>query len=654
MSLYLQNLLRLNKPRAQIAKHGSLDEHSPKITEPINGFKIELKEHQKTLLQACLELEDSSQKNTHFNNFTYQSNVGIIGDTVGSGKSISALALISQKPKLTNYRFPNEFLHYNQMGVIIYQDSYIENKVELNANLIVVPHSIVLQWERYIKNNTTLNYIKVNNTKSCSIIKDNLLSAQVLLVSTNFLGEMLENIKTILEFKEFIFQRVFIDEADNIKITGGRMPLALFHWFITSSVENLLFPGGSYYIQKDDNEVLGYQNTKLENIKGLKFKNYITHLFINLKEMSMNSLNVFNKICCKNNNGYIEQSFQLPKPKYNAYLCRTPPELRLFNKNMHNMEELSIYINANDIKALKEKLGFKVESNESISQMLTHNLRRNLKNEEKHYEYIQNLDIESNDKKDRLEKIKKKINEITDSLQYVEDRLKVSNENICPICRDSLTEPICSTVCCGNLFCLNCITGYFNISSHKVGECPCCRTKIGFDGITIISDKIDSLNNSTKIELINKEELFIKLVMDSANDNNRKWLIFSSFDGSFECLINKLIEKGITFSKICGTVSHIERIINDFKNGNIKVLLLNAMHFGMGLNLEMATDILIYHQLKPEIENQVVGRAQRPGRYDTLRVHMLCHENEYESYKDRIVDIEKCEITVNSLENKVY
>ena len=141
--------------------------------------------------------------------------------------------------------------------------------------------------------------------------------------------------------------------------------------------------------------------------------------------------------------------------------------------------------------------------------------------------------------------------------------------------------------------------------------------------------------------------------MDSANDLNKKWLIFSSFDGSFDILIKKLIENGITFSKICGTVSHIERVINDFKNGSINVLLLNALHFGMGLNLEMATDILIYHQLKPEIENQVVGRAQRPGRVDTLRIHMLCHENEYNLYKDRIVDIEKCEITVNNLENNV-
>ena len=653
MSLYFQNLVRLNKPRVKIAKHGSLDEHSPKMSEPIIGLKINLKEHQKTLLQACLDLEETSQKNTHFNNFSFQSNVGIIGDTVGAGKSISALALISQKPKLTNYRFPNEFLHYNQMGVIIYQNSYIENKVELNANLIIVPHSIVLQWERYIKNNTNLEYIKVNNTKSCSIKLEILLNAQIILVSTNFLGELLENIKAILEFKEFIFQRVFIDEADNIKITGGKIPLALFHWFITSSVENLLFPGGSYYEQHVTTELIGYNNTKLEYIKGLKFKNYITYLFINLREMSMNSLHVFNKICCKNNNAYIEQSFQLPKPKYNAYLCRTPPELKLFNKNIHNMEELSVYINANDINALKEKLGFKVESNESISQMLTHNLRRNLKNEEKHYEYIQNLDIEANDKKERLDKIQKKINEVKDSLQYVEDRMKISNENICPICRDSLTEPICSTVCCGNIFCLNCISGYFNISTHKIGECPCCRTKIGFDGITIISNNISSTDNIVRMELMNKEELFIKLVMDSATDNNRKWLIFSSFDGSFEGLIKKLVEKGITFSKICGTVSHIERVINDFKNGNIKVLLLNAMHFGMGLNLEMATDILIYHQLKPEIENQVVGRAQRPGRDNTLRVHMLCHENEYNSYKDRIVDIEKCEITMNNLENNI-
>jgi hypothetical protein len=653
MSLYLQNLIRLNKPRVKIAKQGTLDCSSPKFTEAINGLKIELKEHQKTLLQACLELEDTSQKNTHFNNFSYQSNVGIIGDTVGSGKSISALSLIVHKPTLNNYRFPNEFLHYNQMGVIVYQDSYIDNKIQLNANLIIVPHSIILQWERYIKTHTNLDYMKVNTTKSCCIKIDTLLSVQVILVSTNFLGELLESIKSILEFKEFIFQRIFIDEADNIKITGGKIPLALFHWFITSSVENLLFPGGSYYEQKDNNELIGYNNTKLEYIKGLKFKNYITHLFVNLREMSLNSINVFNKICCKNSNPYIEQSFQLPKPKYNAYLCRTPPELRLFNKNIHNMEELSVYINANDINALKEKLGFKVESKESISQMLTHNLRRNLNNEEKHYEYIKNLEIDNVDKKERLEKIQKKINEISDSLQYVEDRLKINGENICPICRDTLTEPICNTVCCGNMFCLNCITCYFNSSIGKIGECPCCRTKIGFDGITIVSDKVNTDNLSSIIELINKEELFIKLVMDSADDNNRKWLIFSSFDGSFEGLIKKLIEKGITFSKICGTVSHIDRVINDFKNGSIKVLLLNALHFGMGLNLEMATDILIYHQLKPEIENQVVGRAQRPGRNSTLRVHMLCHENEYNSYKDRIIDLEKREITVNNLENKI-
>jgi SNF2 family DNA or RNA helicase len=63
----------------------------------------------------------------------------------------------------------------------------------------------------------------------------------------------------------------------------------------------------------------------------------------------------------------------------------------------------------------------------------------------------------------------------------------------------------------------------------------------------------------------------------------------------------------------------------------------------MGLNLECATDILIYHTLNQELERQVIGRAQRPGRSSPLNIHLLCHDNEMNIYQERFTGLQKIE-----------
>jgi SNF2 family DNA or RNA helicase len=293
------------------------------------------------------------------------------------------------------------------------------------------------------------------------------------------------------------------------------------------------------------------------------------------------------------------------------------------------------YINANDIDSLKEKLGFAVESQSSISEMLTINFKRNLGNEIKHYEYINSLEIQEDDKTDRLEKIQKKIDEIKTSIGNVEERVKITADSMCPICRDTLTQPIGNTSCCKNMFCFECITSYFTSSGGKSGECPCCRAKIGLKGVTIVSSNDAMIQKSNARKYITKEDMFIDLLCQTNMPLAKKWLVFSSFDATFQGIINQLDSRGVRYSKLYGTVQHIQRVINDFRDGTIQVLLLNAVHFGMGLNLEMATDILIYHKMSIETERQVIGRAQRPGRSSPLNVHYLCHTNELTEYKLR-------------------
>lgn len=651
---YLQNVLKTNYQKLDIIYSGTLDETSPKITEPISNLNIELKEHQKSLIYAAIELEKTSHSCCVANNdINYQSNIGIIADNVGSGKSIGILGLISLKPKLEEYIFPNEYTVHEGWGII----SFIkQTKAKtINCNVILVPHTIINQWEQYITKYTKLSYLKINSNKTSIFSAEALETATIALISNNFFPSFVSNLEILYNKTQLIFDRFVIDEADNIKFGVNVSIKSRFTWFITSSLENLLFPSGCYCVKKNLNTQIAFNSENLDEIpqhnfidieikyihnKGLNYKNFIRSMFEKISASSNDIIPIMKCLCLKHTENYIIESFKLPIPNFIIYKCLTPYNIA-FLSNISNSEsinhlkrELMIYINANDISSLKEKLGFKVESCESISNMITSNLKKNLENEKKHYLYIDSLDIEPCDKSERLLKIANKIKDLDNSITHVLDRVNIDKNSICPICCDNLTKPIASVVCCHRLFCMNCITKYFNSKSNKIGQCPFCRTEIGFQGITIMEDCINNIEIPKNI-LLSKQEFFMKLILEN---KEKKWLVFSEFDATFNSLLDDLSANGITYSKICGTASHIDNLITNFNNGLINVLLLNAVHFGMGINLEMATDVLIYHKLSSEIEKQVIGRAQRPGRVLPLNVHFLSHDNELEYYSNRQVN----------------
>ena len=72
-------------------------------------------------------------------------------------------------------------------------------------------------------------------------------------------------------------------------------------------------------------------------------------------------------------------------------------------------------------------------------------------------------------------------------------------------------------------------------------------------------------------------------------------------------------------------------LISKFTSGDINVLLLNSKNFGAGLNLQITDEIIIYHRMSTDLENQVIGRAQRMGRENPLVINYLCYETEIQS-----------------------
>lgn len=59
-----------------------------------------------------------------------------------------------------------------------------------------------------------------------------------------------------------------------------------------------------------------------------------------------------------------------------------------------------------------------------------------------------------------------------------------------------------------------------------------------------------------------------------------------------------------------------------------RAILINSMKDGCGLNLENTTHILFLHYTNPEMVEQVIGRAQRPGRTCCLHIVCLYYKNE--------------------------
>ena len=161
-------------------------------------------------------------------------------------------------------------------------------------------------------------------------------------------------------------------------------------------------------------------------------------------------------------------------------------------------------------------------------------------------------------------------------------------------------------------------------------ECPLCRTTVDMNKIHLIVD----INNKKKEE--NKEDDADELLKKMAtllkfikNNPNKKLLVFSEYEDTFNLIQHEFISNGVRFSKISGSAARINNIITKYKSGEYQVLLLNASNFGAGLNLQITDDIIIYHRMSKDLERQVIGRAQRLGRMEPLNIRYLCHENEY-------------------------
>ena len=204
----------------------------------------------------------------------------------------------------------------------------------------------------------------------------------------------------------------------------------------------------------------------------------------------------------------------------------------------------------------------------------------------------------------------------------------VANEN-CPICLEKAEKPTL-VPCCKQVYCFECLMYCLNASNN---QCALCRTPCSFNECIVVDNNYEKAEGKGKDKekedkLLTKIEKILDLVKDCKGKTNKRFLIFSSYENSFSEIESALTKNEINYSLLKGSTGRIKNIINDYTEGKVNILLLNAKFFGSGLNLQMTSDIVMYHRMDNELEKQIIGRGQRLGRVGALRVHYLCHENE--------------------------
>jgi len=108
-----------------------------------------------------------------------------------------------------------------------------------------------------------------------------------------------------------------------------------------------------------------------------------------------------------------------------------------------------------------------------------------------------------------------------------------------------------------------------------------------------------------------------------------KFLVFANFEESLRLIEQTLKDIEEPYLMLQGTYAERARILDKFRYGSERVLLINSQKNCAGLNLQFTTDLIFMHKIiDPAIEAQVAGRAQRIGRTCNLNIHYILYDNE--------------------------
>jgi hypothetical protein len=612
-----------------------LTEDSPRLEGQPAHIRPELFIHQRTLLNAAVNIEESKYTGLDCGaDRRLYTNYGVIADRVGSGKSLTALALA--KMPIPDEREITTLHRKNYISMIHYNKSE-DKKQRVKAALFIIPHNLMGQWEDYVTRDTSLNVIFCRKRREAAdkSIGDHIGQADALFISST----MWKFFEEVIKPETYHWSRIFIDEADTIQIPIRVNLTSNFIWLITASYLNIAFPSGMYlqlnspYYANDNSKPPQTLVDRIKTISGHDFRvegaftncHYIKNI-IGTTDIIQNADLQSWRAILRNSDDFVNSSFTMPPVIHHQVICRAPANIRILESVIPN--DVMEMLHAGDTRGALQSLGVNDETPTSIIESLTHSLKKELEQQRRKLDFAKTLEYASEASKQKsLETQETKIQSLISRIETIEKRMTEVDTTNCPICYSDVETPT-MTPCCKNLFCFVCLCE----SLKRAPVCPLCRAEISsVNEIRVINTTANVIVPQEQMQDQQKTKIeeFINFVQ--ANPK-AKILLFSGYDATFFQLTSEMIHRNINFTTINGSTARVSKIINEFDSGNYRVLLLNSRHVGAGLNIICATDVFLFHKMSSEMEKQIIGRAYRMGRTQPLNVRHLLHQTEITSH----------------------
>lgn len=541
------------------------------VLQPASMSKI-LYPHQ---LRAVAMMEKRErEKRISAENFCVYTNVSIFGDLAGYGKTVALVALMLRDKMEWDLREPFVVSNISNIygnGSIIKKSLLRFQKIE--TSLVVASTSILKQWSDEIFA-TPLTQVIITTRKKLDSLEPTLYD--IVLCSPSLYNYLVN------KYPNYAWKRFIYDEPTQTKIPAMRCIVSGFIWFVSATPIQLL-----------------YQNHNNHN--------FLQSLFSNCMDY-----HIFQNLIVKNDDEFVKQSFQLPPMNHHVHRCYQP----LYNVVQNILSEpICNMIDAGNIEKAVRHLGGSSTSN--IFTLIKNEKEELLRESEYKIDKFSRMNDpvrvkKWTDKKAMLEK----------ELEELNRRYKdfILNET-CQICLLKNEHPTLVS-CCQNAYCGKCIFEWLKQKS----SCPNCRTFVTTDMIlyltphpTVVTDTTPSVSPRV-LGKKTKPGVIIDILEKKPHG---KFIIFSNYDETFSFIRHALDDDGIRFAEISGTMESREKKIREFKEGDINVLFINSIANGAGINLQEATDIILYHRMGDDLQAQIIGRAYRIGRDKVLDVHHL-------------------------------
>jgi SNF2 family DNA or RNA helicase len=516
-----------------------------------------------------------------------QSRVRVIGDKPGAGKTAAILGLLCLTPAISSDT-PSYVLNQdvyiqkgaNQLGTINILSHHKVTYLD-RCNLIVVPLSIIGQWESEILNYTNLTYKVIRQRSDISRFE----YYEVILCTPT----MYNNVASMFEGAKF--KRFIMDEMDTNKISGMLHINADFTWFISatfmSTLQNIMHSRNVHFMKQTFSKIisLDYENTDFINAITIKAPP---------------------ELIAKNH---------IPDQYSTVYheLTKSVAEFRAVLE-----PELKAMIDAGHVHEVIKRLGGSVE-NESLPEIM----KRYYKTKHREAE----AKIRLHEGKEIQKEWIRKADELQTKIDVIDSGMASIVTQDCPICMDKCECPTYYT-CCQNVTCGRCA-----ITLKKDDKpCPFCRNA-GYN-IICSNESMVSLRDADEVKISKVTILDKYTTLTNIVRQRSKILLYSTYDDQFPQIVQALKEGDFPFYIVKGTAKQRAKMVDDYINGSTKVLILNSIDSGAGLNLQITTDIVLWHVMNKSLTTQIIGRALRPGLDHELVVHKFYTPEEEIEYQE--------------------